>query len=80
MVKCKEKPHLNNHKYGPRDNTPVNMDVIERAEKGRERYYPDNEGIPTINFFREGKLTYQWMFEKNEEALRDSCFERITNE
>jgi hypothetical protein len=80
MILCSEKLKLNNAKYGPRENSPVNLSVIERIEKGRERYYPDNEGIPAIIFYRDGKNVYQWMFDKGEEQLRDKCFNRIIKE
>lgn len=78
IVQCLKKLHLENHKYGPRDNDPVNMDVIERFSKSREHYYPDNEGIPVIKFYRNGKEVYQWMFEKREEKLRDEIFDDLT--
>lgn len=77
LVKCESKPHLKNTKYGPRNNDPINLSVIERVSKGRERYYPDNQGIPVIQFFRDGKLIYQWMFERDEENLRDITFENL---
>lgn len=80
FVICEEKSYLKNQKYGPRDNSPVNMSVIERIEKSRERYYPDNEGIPAIRFYRDGKIVYSWFFEKSEEKLRDSVFERLTQQ
>lgn len=79
IVQCSKKPHLKNHKYGPRDNSPVNLGVIERFSKSREHYYPDNEGIPVIKFYREGKEVYQWFFEKEEEKLRDEVFNDLAN-
>lgn len=80
FVKCVEKSETTNTKYGPRSNDPVNLSVVERIAVGRERYYPDNEGIPVIEFYREGKQIYQWFFDKDEEKTRDKVFKRLLKE
>ena len=78
LVTCPEKEHLKCQRYGPRNNDAVNMDVIERVAKSRESYYPDNEGIPVIKFYRDNKCVYMWFFDKREEKIRDAVYARLT--
>lgn len=51
-MKFKEPPYLhhNRPKYAHHTNKAVNLSLVTSIHIGRERYYPDNEGIPILIF------------------------------
>ncbi len=56
-------------KYAHHVNADVNLDNVTSFKKGREAYYPDNEGIPTIEFTFIGGGTVVWYFDRGDESL-----------
>lgn len=57
-------------------NDPINIDLVERVSKIKEKWYPDNEGTPAILF---RGLSYKWVYGKHQEKERDADYERIVN-
>ncbi len=59
-------------------NNPVNMSLCSELGKGKLAYYPDNVGLPTIQFLGTGNehtTQSQWTFES--EAQRDIAIDSI---
>ena len=55
-------------------NDPINLSLVHKITKARINWYPDNTGIPSIQFhFAHGKE--EWAFRKDED--RDLEFEYI---
>ncbi|MBP2494967.1 hypothetical protein ABID82_007172 [Methylobacterium sp. PvP062] len=55
-----------------RENMPVNMGLVEAISKSRMRWYPDNEGKPSILFHG---TKVEWAFDTEED--RDCEYARI---
>lgn len=53
-------------------NNAVNLNLVHQLAQGRISYYPDNVGIPAINFLTVGPegliLVCQWAFNTQEEC------------
>jgi hypothetical protein len=64
-------------KYSAHTNRPVNYDKVLTVCAGREAYYPDNEGIPVIEFWFGGENKHQWYFDKGEDKLRDKLLAQL---
>lgn len=58
-------------------NNPVNMSNVATFSAGKENYYPDNQGVPSIIFTIDGNLTVKWVYERYDVKLRDSDYEYI---
>mgnify|MGYP000327237363 CR=1 FL=1 len=59
-------------------NHPVNINLIVQVKKGKESWYPDNEGTPSIKF----KSTVRdivWVYASYQKRNRDEDYERIIN-
>lgn len=56
------------------NNNPINIDLVTEVSKRRLKYYPDNEGIPSIYF---KGVDVEWVYLKDSD--RDSEFETIIN-
>jgi len=68
---------ITSRKYGPHENVVVNLDFVTTFSCDRTKYYPDNDGIPTIVFglSHGGEIT--WLYDKDEEAQRDTDYELL---
>lgn len=81
FIKCSIS-NLKNHKYNPGSHSPnndVNLDHVITFKKGRLNYYPDNEGIPIIQFTTpNGVIT--WMYSFYEEYMRDEDYKIVEKE
>jgi hypothetical protein len=58
-------------------NHPININLIVRIRKAKEAYYPDNTGIPAIEFDTEQKTDRQLKWCYNKQQDRDEDYERI---
>ena len=72
---------LNIGRYENHTNIPVNLTNVNGIKKGRLKYYPDNDGVPSIYFLGTETKNLEdgiiWIF--NNEQERDDCFEAIAN-
>lgn len=66
------------HKEYYRTNDPININIVRSVCKSREKYYPDNEGYPSIDFIFAHQDHITWVYEKEQEKIRDNDFQRIT--
>ena len=68
-------------RYENRTNIPVNLMNVNGIKKGRLKYYPDNNGIPSIYFLGTETKNLEdgiiWIFHGEKE--RDDCFEAIAD-
>jgi hypothetical protein len=55
-------------KYRDHTNEPVNLSTVTKVCASRERYYPDDEGIPVVKFTFVGGGNHLWYFDKGEEG------------
>jgi hypothetical protein len=44
------------------ENSPVNLSMCLTFAKGKYNRYPDNEGIPTIDFYMTGDTKLSWLY------------------
>lgn len=59
-------------------NKPVNLSLCQTVHKDRLRWYPDNTGLPTINFkMMSEDRDVMWAYKTEQE--RDSDYEIIVN-
>jgi hypothetical protein len=61
-------------------NHPINISLVVRIRKSKEAYYPDNTGIPAIDFDTETKGERQLKWCYNSQKDRDEDYERILNQ
>lgn len=64
-------------KYSNHTNSSVNLDKVLLIKKTREAYYPDNEGIPAIQFWFGGNDYHLWYFDKGRESSRDIIYDEL---
>ena len=68
-------------RYEKHINNPVNLINVNGIKKGRLKYYPDNDGVPSIYFLGTETKNLEdgitWIF--HDEKERDLCFEAIAN-
>jgi hypothetical protein len=57
-------------------NSPVNIELVTQVEKIQECFYPDNAGLPAIQFHGIDK---KWVYEKRQKQQRDDDYERIVS-
>ena len=59
-------------------NNPINIDMCTMMKKSTMKWYPNNVGLPSIEFFgifqNEGRPA-TWLY--NDEAARDADYERL---
>lgn len=72
---------LNIGRYENHTNIPVNLTNVNGIKKGALKYYPDNDGVPSIYFLGTETKNLEdgivWIF--HDEKERDLCFEAIAN-
>lgn len=68
------KPHTESigGRYGSHKNLAVNLDLCRAIEKDKLKWYPDNDGVPSIKFIG---CKAEWIFQSMEE--RDEAYEKI---
>ena len=68
-------------RYEKHINNQVNLINVNGIKKGRLKYYPDNDGVPSIYFLGTETKNLEdgivWIF--HDEKERDLCFEAIAN-
>lgn len=68
-------------RYENHRNIPVNLINVNGIKKKQLKYYPDNDGVPSIYFLGTETKNLEdgiiWIFNKEKE--RDDCFEAIAN-
>lgn len=57
-------------------NSPVNIELVTQVERIQEKYYPDNDGTPAIQFHGIDK---KWVYAKNQTKQRDADYDKIVN-
>lgn len=60
--------HHSSPKYEEHKNKAINMENVTTISIGRENYYPDNKGIPTLDFGFIGGNGHRWFLISEEEA------------
>lgn len=55
-------------------NNPINIEFVTQVKKIQQRYYPDNEGTPAIEF---SGIDTKWVYSKNQLKQRDIDYENI---
>lgn len=63
-----------NYNNNTLENVPVNLALCKSINKGKYSWYPDNIGLPSIEF---GGCDITWIYA--DESTRNSDFMRISN-
>lgn len=71
FITCSE-PTYDYRDQRDRENRPVNLALCKSVEKTRLRWYPDNEGRPSISFHG---CDTEWVF--STDRARDAEYDRI---
>ncbi len=57
------------------ENNPINMDLVTFFEKSSIKYYPDNDGKPSIKFYFAKDFYEEWIFKNKED--RDKYYDNL---